>query len=270
MSADTLNTERVRHPVKIRLLQVKRITELSPTMRRITLTGDDLPGFYSPAFDDHLKLIVPDAGEEKPRMPTLGEKGMVFPEDQPKPALRDYTPRRYDPDTNELDIDFVLDHAGPATDWANQAEPGHYIGIAGPRGSFIIPPHFDWHLLMGDETALPAIARRLEELPASTQAIVVVKTTTEAGKIELHSQCQAQITWLTQGIDDRSGTEALLASVDDLELPEGEGFFWAAAEYRDIKALRQAIVDKFAIDKSRIRASSYWQHSQTVTDSPAA
>ncbi|CAM5197642.1 hypothetical protein OURE66S_04549 [Oligella ureolytica] len=116
MNVKTKLIERVRHPIKMRLLTVKRITELSPSMRRITLTGPDLPEFLSASFSNHLKLILPAVQGEKPNMPVVGENGMEFDESRPKPVMRDYTPRRYDPETNELDVDFVLEHAGPATD----------------------------------------------------------------------------------------------------------------------------------------------------------
>src|SRR5690554_1079168 len=166
MTTDKYTLQKVRHPIRTRRLEVRRVAELSPSMRRITLAGDDLAGFLSASFDDHVKLIVPEAAGEEPDVPAIGPEGMIFAEGRRKPAMRDDTPRRYDPASNELDIDFVLGHEGPATDWASQAKPGHPLGIAGPRGSFVVPMTFDWHLLIGDETAIPAIARRLEELPA--------------------------------------------------------------------------------------------------------
>lgn len=262
MSNEQLTVQRVRHPIKVRLLEVKRITELSPSMRRITLTGDDLAGFHSASFDDHVKLFVPERAGDSPGLPTLGDKGLVFDESRPRPEMRDYTPRRYDPDTNELDIDFVLHHEGPATDWATHAKPGHPLGIAGPRGSFVIPTAFDWHLLVGDETAIPAIARRLEELPAATRALVIIKTKTEQARIDFDSQCQPDIRWVTEAVAPDAGPGALENAVRELTLPEGEGYVWAAGEYSDIRAVRQYLVAGLGVDKSRIRAASYWRQAQ--------
>src|SRR6266568_4230449 len=74
------------------------------------------------------------------------------------PVMRDYTPRRFDAVQRELDIEFALHGDGPAATWAAQAAPGQRVMIGGPRGSFIVPTDFDWHLLIGDETALPAVA----------------------------------------------------------------------------------------------------------------
>lgn len=261
MTTDSFKPQKVQHPIRIRLLEVKRTTDLSPSMRRITLTGEDLAGFLSASFDDHVKLMVPETVDEKPNIPTVGAAGLVFAEDKPRPDMRDYTPRRYDPASNELDIDFVLGHPGPATRWASQAEPGHFLGIAGPRGSIVIPTIFDWHLLVGDETAIPAIARRLEELPGTTKAIVVIKTQEESARIALHSQCDLELHWVVQSEGHGAGTDMLESTLHGMTLPDGEGYVWAAGEYSDIKAVRRYLVEERGIDKSRIRAASYWRKS---------
>lgn len=254
MQKDPLAVEKVQHPIKIRRLQVKQIQELSPNMRRISLSGDSLAGFLSASFDDHVKLLVPTSPEGELHLPVLGEQGLEFPADQPRPAMRDYTPRRYDPASNTLDIDFVLGHEGPATQWAMQATIGQELGIAGPRGSMIIPKGFDWHLLLGDETAIPAIARRLEELAPTTQAIVLIKIADSSHQIALAAQCQAHIQWVVDKNND-----ALPAILQALQLPEGEGYAWAAGEHSDIQVWRDILVNQLGIDKQRIRASNYWR-----------
>lgn len=265
MTTNLLKVQKVQHPIKVRMLSVKRITELSPSMRRITLTGDDLAGFLTSSFDDHVKLMLPDVLGAKPNMPVVEPAGLVFAEATPKPVMRDYTPRRYDPATNELDIDFVLHHEGPATDWATHAEPDHFVAIAGPRGSFVIPTAFDWHLLIGDETAIPAISRRLEELPSVARAIVVIKTATDQAKIELLHHCHLEAHWVSESYPYASGVGVLEEAVRGISLPEGEGYVWAAGEYSDIKAVRQYLADELGIDKNRIRAASYWRKSASNT-----
>jgi len=265
MTTNLLEVKKVQHPIKTRLLKVRRITELSPYMRRITLTGDDLPGFVSASFDDHIKLMVSAVPGARPNVPKVGPKGLLFEENKPKPDMRDYTPRRYDPTLNELDIEFVLHHEGPATDWASRAEPGHFVGIAGPRGSFVIPTGFDWHLLIGDETAIPAIGRRLEELPGTAKAIVIIRTVTEDARIKLSSQCRLDIHWISESGLAASGMGALESAVRGISLPDGEGYVWAAGEYSEIKAVRQYLTENLGIDTSRIRAASYWRKSTSNT-----
>ena len=264
MTKPDLTVQKLRHTITPRLLQISRIIELTPSMRRITLAGPDLEGFHSPSFDDHVKLFLPAEQGGKPVMPTLGPDGLEFPADAPRPATRDYTPRRYDPVAQELDIDFVLHHSGPATDWATQASVGDYLGIGGPRGSFVIPTGFDWHLLIGDETALPAIGRRLEELPQGTQAIAILKTSGVASRLEFETRCDARIEWLVDepvsgDADPAQGTEALERAVRSLALPKGEGYVWAAGEYTAIQRVREYLVKERGLDKGRIRAASYWR-----------
>ena len=264
-NSESLEVRKVRHPLKARMLQVRRLTRLTPAMLRITLTGDDLDDFISGSFDDHVKLFLPASPGDMPVLPEIGPNGPIFPPDQPRPLSRDYTPRRYDPVTKELDIDFVLHHAGPATSWAAQAVPGDYLGIAGPRGSFVIPIAYDWHLLVGDETAIPAISRRLAELPADKQAIVVVKSRKADARLELASACRTSIHWVVQDSDSDEAMDGLERTIRGLTLPAGEGYAWAAGEYTDIKRVRQYLVEELGLDKTRVRAASYWRKQAEAT-----
>ncbi|MCG2599125.1 MAG: siderophore-interacting protein, partial [Achromobacter sp.] len=175
MTRSDLTVERVRHPLKMRILTVARGERIAGLLARVTFTGDDLRDFVSASFDDHVKLFFPADPSQPLLLPEVGPDGIKFPDGAPHPAARDYTPRRYDAAREELDIDFVLHGDGPASTWAEQAEAGQRLGIGGPRGSFVVPKGFDWHVLIGDETALPAIARRLEELPATAQALVLIE-----------------------------------------------------------------------------------------------
>ncbi len=87
---------RVRHETRLRRVTVRAVQHLTPKMLRVTLGGDDLAGFVSLGFDDHVKVFFPPSGSGDLVLPTMGADGLVFPEGAPKPALRDYTPRRYD------------------------------------------------------------------------------------------------------------------------------------------------------------------------------
>src|SRR5215475_8861973 len=159
-TADPRAPQRVRHQPRRRALTVKQVEKIAAHMIRITLTGD-LEGFTSLGFDDHIKLFFPD--------------GTTNAEGAPNTMGRDFTPRWYDPAANTLVIEFAIHDAGPATRWAAHAKPGDTLNIGGPRGSFIIPTTYDWHLLIADETGLPAIGRRLAELPAGTRVVVLAE-----------------------------------------------------------------------------------------------
>ena len=251
-----LEIVRVRHPLKFRLLRVARVDALSPALVRVTLTGD-LSDFVSASFDDHVKVFFPANGEEKPVLPSFGPDGIAFPEGMERPAARDYTPRRFDAQANELDIEFVLHEAGPATAWARQARPGQYLGVGGPRGSMVIPTGFDWHLLVGDETALPAIQRRLTELPAGARVAVVVEVANRAARIALPTEADLYAIWCYR--EESESAHPLLDAVSEVWLPPGEGYVWAAGEASAIRAVRAHLCNERGVDKRRIRASAYWR-----------
>jgi NADPH-dependent ferric siderophore reductase len=261
MHAPALSTQRIRHPLKARLLQVRRTALVTPYLMRVTFAGDDLHDFISASFDDHVKLFFPAPGESRPVMPETGPDGLVFPQGQPRPVARDYTPRRYDKASGELDIEFVLHGDGPAANWVTQAKVGDYLGMGGPRGSFVIAPGFDWHLLIGDETALPAIGRRLEELPGGTKAVVVLEVVDAQEQITFRSEAALDITWLSRSAHAPDGLQTALR---ELTLPAGEGYVWAAGESASMRAVHRYLVAERGIDKSRIRASSYWRQGDAA------
>jgi len=250
---------RVRHEAKRRLVQVREVSHLTPKMLRIVVGGDELAGFVSAAHDDHVKLFFPPPGEEKPVFPEQTPNGPVYPEGAPRPAARDYTPRRYDAGANTLTLDFVLHGDGPAAAWAAQARPGHFLGVGGPRGSFIVPDDFDWYLLAGDETALPAIGRRLEELPASARAIVVAEVADAGEEQQFDGRARLETHWLHRGGAEASDESLLQKAIAELPLPSGEGYAWVAAEAATAKALRAHLVEERGLSKERVKAAAYWK-----------
>jgi len=225
--------QRVRHETRRRDLEVLRVESPSPNYRSITLGGEALEGFLSASFDDHIKLFLDGA-------------------DEAEPVMRDYTPRRYDAAAQELTIEFALHGDGPAAQWAAAAQPGQRATIGGPRGSFIIPLDYDWHLLVGDDTALPAISRRLEELPAGARAIVLLQVA-PADRRTFSTRADAQIHWV-------DSDAALIDAVRTLELPAaGEGYAWCAGEAATMATLRRILVEDKGHDRHAIRAAAYWK-----------
>jgi len=264
MTTTYRTVRRLRYDTKLRLLQVRAVERITPKMKRITLGGDELAGFVSAAHDDHVKLFLPPPGQEKPVLPTLGPTKLVFPDGAARPVARDYTPRRYDAAANTLAIDFVLHGDGPATSWAAQAKPGQLLGVGGPRGSFIVPNGFDWYLLVGDETALPAIGRRLEELPPGARALVVIEVADADEEQRFDTRTRLDARWL-----HRCGAEPdaslLTKAVAALTLPRGDGYAWLATEASAAKALRRHLVEERGLRRDRVRASAYWRRGAMAT-----
>jgi NADPH-dependent ferric siderophore reductase len=240
---------RVSHEIKRRKLNVLRVIDITPRMRRITLSGPDLTGFISLGTDDHVKLLFANTPEQQAALDNFMGPGS----DGPKPVMRDYTPRRYDAESGELDIDFVLHGDGPAATWAAQAAPGQHLHIAGPRGSMIVPDMFDSYLLIGDETALPAIARRLEELSDKRRALVVVEVEDEAERQVFESKAQVEVIWVVRGQQD------LLDTTRRLTLPQGDLYAWVATESALSRKIRRVLLDEFKLDEAALKAAGYWR-----------
>ncbi|SFA78112.1 NADPH-dependent ferric siderophore reductase, contains FAD-binding and SIP domains [Pseudomonas sp. NFIX10] len=257
---DPNTIHRVSHEIKRRRLQVLRVVDLTPRMRRITVGGPELAGFVSLGTDDHVKLLFPQNADEQAALdnfnPSAGKT------QGPMPEMRDYTPRRYDLDTLELDIDFVLHGDGPASTWAAQAAPGQYLNIGGPRGSMIVPDIFDSYLLVGDETALPAIARRLEGLAPNRRALVVVEVENGAEQQILQSPAQVHVIWvLREGRQDN-----LLRTVQQLEMPGGKLYAWVATESKVSRQIRKVLLEEKGLDQNFVKAVGYWKAEGSEED----
>ena len=253
----TRDIQRVRHDLRFRTLTVAAVQDLTPSLRRMVLEGPELDGFVSLGFDDHVK-IFPAAEGEAAVLPTLGPDGPIFPE--PRPAMRDYTPRAFDPTTNRLTLDFVTGHGGPATEWAMAARPGATLGVGGPRGSFVVPTDYADHVLIGDETALPAIARRLEELPPQARAHAVIEVGTFADRIALDSPARATVTWAMRDGAPRGESQALLKAAETAlaGVDPTDAYVWIAAEATAAKALRARALD-LGFSPKAMKAAGYWR-----------
>lgn len=231
---DNPRIERTRLETRRRVLTIRAVDRLSPAMLRLTLAGPDLEGFASPGASDHIKLFVPD-----------GAGGTT---------MRDYTPRRHDPVAGTLDIDFAVHDAGPATLWALGAKVGDRAEIGGPRGSqAIVGPIRGW-VLVGDETALPSIARRIEEMDPDLPVTALVAVPAPEDAQTLSTVAALDMRWILR--DDPRDGAALRAALAAVDLPEGT-FVWIAAEAGVARALRDDLLAR-GYPAPWIKAAGYW------------
>lgn len=245
---------RVNHEIRQRRLQVLRVTDLTPRMRRITLGGPELQGFTSLGSDDHIKLLFAESAEQQQAIDArnLGRDGAV------RPTMREYTPRRIDLDANELDIDFVLHGDGPASTWAAQAAPGQTLNIAGPRASLVVPDIFDSYLLIGDETAIPAIGRRLQVLAAGRRVLALIQIENDLERQPLPSAAEVEVIWIPR-------SEDLLARLRSLELPAGKLYSWVALEKSLTRQAKALLLDK-GVAEDALKAAAYWRAEGSADD----
>lgn len=249
--------ERIRHALKFRVATVTSAERITPLMARVTVQSDEFTGFASAAYDDHVKLFFPEPGKDM-AMPVPSDNGLAFPDGQ-RPEARDYTPRSFDPATNSLVLDFVLHGDGPASSWAATAAPGATVGVGGPRGSFVVRGDYDWYLLIGDETALPAIGRRIEELPRDAKVISLVEIATDDERQSLDAPSDTTIEWISRQGAAPGNPALLLDAARALNLPDGDGYIFIAGESAMSKALRSHFVDERGHNPDWIKAAGYWQ-----------
>jgi NADPH-dependent ferric siderophore reductase len=243
------DTRRVRHETRRRNLTVARVETLAPKMVRVVLQGEELEGFTSLGFDDHVKLFFPSDADGRVDSGT---------------AMRDFTPRWYDAETGELWIDFFLHEAGPAASWASRVAVGQSLTVAGPRGSFVIAlDGIDLHVLIGDETALPAMSRRLAELPAGTSALVVIETDEGSVGYPLESRAALQIVRVPRGTPSDSPASQLISTLRGMPFPAGRCFVWVAAESQVARTIRRYLTGERGIEQNWVKAAGYWQRGAT-------
>ena len=225
--------QRVRHELKRRDVVVLRAEPAGANFVAITFGGESLADFVSASFDDHVKFMF------------TGPDGEL--------VRRDYTPLRFDAARREVTIEFALHGHGQASAWARRAAPGQPAVIGGPRGSMIIPTDFDWHLLAGDATALPAIHRRLEELPSGARVRVVLQLPDAADRRSFETAASLDLQWVRDA-------DALVAALREPSLPEGEGFVWCAGEASVMARLRQVLLEEHGHPREAMRVAAYWKH----------
>jgi NADPH-dependent ferric siderophore reductase len=270
--------ETVRYPMAIRTVEVVRTRRITPSMVRVMFSGEELKGFESRSAEDHFRMLFPQGGyDAQPVLPVWGPDGPKLPDGVARPQARDYTPVAYDETTNELTVDFFVHGAGVGSSWAAQAKAGQFIGIAGPRGSHIAAYTASWYVLAGDETSIPTIRRRLDELPEDARIFVFVEVANAGEEQSLPTRANATIAWLHRDeaagdptIDDRGLVECAL---EWFEFPEGEGFVFATGESNGLKSLRRYLLNKRGLPKENLSFSGHWKkntadydHHETIDD----
>ena len=177
------------------------------------------------------------------------------------PCLRTYTVRAWDPAAGELVLDVVVHgDEGLAGPWAAAAQPGDEVQLLGPGGAYAPSGDVDWHLLAGDETALPAIAASLERLPAGAAARVFVEVADAAEEQPLPLPEGVEFTWV-----HRAGLpgEALVAAVRGADLPAGSVHAFVHGEAGFVRELRRFLRVERAVPREQLSASGYWRLGRT-------
>ncbi len=261
-------------PLTLREVQVARVLDLTPGMRRVTLAGAQLraftsangfaqPAFESTGFDDDIRLVFCYPGQAEPVLPVQKQKGLDLPR-IPRPLSRAYSVRRWDPEAGELDVDFVKHGIGVGTTWAYRAQPGDRIHFYGPSASRALPHDADWLLVAGDDTAIPAIARLLDDLPEDARAQVFVEVAEDSHRLELRVLPHVEVSWLVRAGADAGTTTLLPDAVKSTGWWDGRPFAWLAGEHTCVRDLRRHLVEERGVPKEDIEFTGYWRRGEVV------
>lgn len=242
------------------LISVISYFDITPHMRRVRFTGNTLTGrpeLFVPG--GHLKILLPREGQTIPTLPTLENGRPTYKPGDIRPTVRTYTVRAYNAQTGELDVDFVLHgEEGPASAWAGRVKAGDCIGIAVRHIKLV--PHADWYLFAGDQTALPAISARLEQLPSSAKGVALIEVP-DAGE-EQSFVCPKGITvlWLHRNGTPAGKSNLLPEAVRHLVIPSaGTHYVWLAAESSEAKSMKSLIIENTTVQPAELHAVGYWR-----------
>jgi NADPH-dependent ferric siderophore reductase len=248
---------RTRRVLQTRVEAVRRLT---PHLIRVVVGGEDLDGFVVGEFTDHyVKLQIPPPGAPYTAPFDAEDLRARLPREQ-WPRTRTFTVRHWDGERNLLTLDFV-DHgdSGVAGPWAAAARPGDRLQLMGPGGAYTPDPAADWHLMVGDESVLPAIAASLVRVPAGVPVHVVVEVGGPEDEIALETPGDLRLTWLHRnGAGDR-----LLDAVRALAFPDGSVHAFVHGEASAVRAVRRHLVVERGVPREALSVSGYWKRGRT-------
>lgn len=242
-------------------LEVVRTERLTPHMIRIVAGGPGVADFPdTPYTDRYVKIVFPRPGVEYPEPFDMDVVHETLPREQ-WPVLRTYTVRSLDHTTGELVIDFVHHgDVGLAGPWAASVKPGDRFHVLGPGGAYEPGPDADWHLLVGDEAALPAIGAALERLPAGSRAVAVLQVATAGDEYPLPGADGADVTWLHRDAagGDPDATQ-IVDAVRGLDFGAGRVQAFVHGEAIAVREVRRHLLRDRGVARDDLSVSGYWR-----------
>jgi NADPH-dependent ferric siderophore reductase len=243
--------------------RVTATQQLTPGLVRVVLGGGDLDRFAMPdATDAYVNVALPPPGA--PYGPVFDPKEVRDQHPQTTwPARRRYTVRAWDPSAQELTVDFVVHgDAGVAGPWAAAVQAGDVLVFEGPSGGYRPDPDADWHLMLGDESALPAIAASLEAVPAGALAVVRIVCDGPDHELELTGPGNLDIEWLHRSGSPEDG-DLLPDALKELSFPRGRVHAFVHGEADEIREIRRHLLVDRGLTRADMSCSPYWRREMT-------
>ena len=248
-----------REPPPFRAVAVRRVERLGPRMCAVTLAGPGLEGMAIEEPGASVRVLLPSPDGELV-LPAWNGNEFLLPDGR-RPPIRTFTPRRFGPEAQELDLEIVLHGQGAASEWAETATPGSPAAVSGPGRGYTIDPEAPAFLLAGDETALPAISQLLEVLPRQTPVQVRVEVAAPEARLPLPEHPRADVEWCDQTPGSSPG-DALVAALRDADLAPGVKV-WVAGEAAAVQRIRRHLFQDRGVTRTDATVRGYWKHGRT-------
>lgn len=233
-----------------RPVTVEDVSHPTPRLTRITFGGDALEGFGPPRPGAHMKLLfVPPGSDWSPA-----------DEDAPRPPSRTYTPLRYDPDRRRLEVEFVHHGDGLAANWAQGAEVGERMYVAGPGGGYDVASDATELILVADDTAMPAAGTIIDTLPETCRAAAIFEVADAAEERVLSPTRKILPIWLHREARD---AQTLDEAVRDLAAPSDTTYWWIACEAAAMRRIRRHLLEDRGVSPERVHTRGYWRRGET-------
>ncbi|HEY1967655.1 MAG TPA: siderophore-interacting protein [Pseudonocardia sp.] len=245
-----------RGPSTTRLL-VRRTERVTPHLIRVVAAPAEaahFARFVTPHTDAYVKVVFRKPGVRYPEPFDMAAARAELPRDQ-WPALRTYTLREVRPDQGEIVIDFVYHgDVGLAGPWAATLAEGSEVLVAGPGGAYAPDPTADWHLMVGDDSALPAITAALARVPAGAPVLALIEVADADEEQPLPTSGRPRVRWLHRDRD-----ESLVDVLRELTFPAGRVHAFVHGEAGAVKELRRHLLDERGLDIDQLSISGYWR-----------
>jgi NADPH-dependent ferric siderophore reductase len=238
-----------------RRVTVERVERLTPRVISVTFGGVALENFGPPRPGAHMKLLFAPPGFDM--------VGLERGEEGPRPPSRTYTPRRYDPATRRLDVEFVLHGDGLAAGWVQKAKAGDALHVAGPGGGYDIPADLSELILIADDTAMPAAATILEALPASAKATVVCEVADAKEERPLTSKSAVEPEWLHYATAGAQPGTLLEKRALELAAAKPDAHWWIACEAGAMRRIRKHLLGDRRVAPAKVHTRGYWKLGET-------
>ena len=236
-----------------RPITVEKVERVTPLLTRVVFGGEALQGFGPPRPGAHIKLLfVPEGAEWSPE-----------DSEAPRPPSRTYTPRRFDPDRRQLEVEFVHHGDGIASNWASNASVGEQMYVGGPGGGYDVPEDATEIVLIADDTAMPAAGTILESLPDGCRPHVFCEITNADEQRPLSSSVSIEPNWLCRADENARQGVMLERAIRSMDPLPNNAYWWIACEAATMRRIRDYLVNDCGVDAERLHTRGYWKLGET-------